>query len=133
MAFIREISPEEATGPVREAYDGDLKTLGYIANYTKVFALRPEIRAAWGRPDPGGPLHHGAAALRAGHAGRRVTAPLQLLNARPWSRDAPEPDLHRRPARGDRARLSSGRPGAGRDRDDGVRAEDRRARLHRDR
>lgn len=48
MAFIREISPEEATGSVREAYDADLKALGYIANYTKVFALRPEIRAAWG-------------------------------------------------------------------------------------
>jgi alkylhydroperoxidase/carboxymuconolactone decarboxylase family protein YurZ len=48
MAFIREIPPEEATGPVREAYDADIKTLGYIANYTKVFALRPEIRAAWG-------------------------------------------------------------------------------------
>jgi len=48
MAFIREIPPEGATGPVREAYDADMKTLGYIANYTKVFALRPEIRAAWG-------------------------------------------------------------------------------------
>jgi len=48
MAFIREIQPEEATGPVREAYDADIKTLGYIANYTKVFALRPQIRAAWG-------------------------------------------------------------------------------------
>jgi hypothetical protein len=48
MAFIREIPPEEATGPVREAYDADMKALGYIANYTKVFALRPEIRAAWG-------------------------------------------------------------------------------------
>lgn len=48
MAFIREIPLEEATGPVREAYDADMKTLGYIANYTKVFALRPEIRAAWG-------------------------------------------------------------------------------------
>jgi hypothetical protein len=29
MAFIREIPPEEATGPVREAYDADMKTLGY--------------------------------------------------------------------------------------------------------
>ena len=48
MAFIREIPLEEASGPLREAYDSDLKTLGYIANYTKVFALRPEIRAAWG-------------------------------------------------------------------------------------
>ena len=48
MAFIREIPFEEATGQVREAYDVDLKALGYIANYTKVLALRPEIRVAWG-------------------------------------------------------------------------------------
>jgi len=48
MAFIREIPLEEASGPLREAYESDLKTLGYIANYTKVFALRPEIGAAWG-------------------------------------------------------------------------------------
>lgn len=48
MAFIEEIPFAKATGPVREAYDSDLKTLGYVANYTKVFALRPEIRAAWG-------------------------------------------------------------------------------------
>ncbi len=48
MAFIREIPLEEATGQVREAYNSDLKALGYIANYTKVFALRPEVRAAWG-------------------------------------------------------------------------------------
>ena len=48
MAFIREIPLEEASGPLREADESDLKTLGYIANYTKVFALRPEIRAAWG-------------------------------------------------------------------------------------
>ena len=33
---------------MREAYESDLKTLGYIANYTKVFALRPQVRAAWG-------------------------------------------------------------------------------------
>jgi alkylhydroperoxidase/carboxymuconolactone decarboxylase family protein YurZ len=48
MAFIREIPVEEAIGEVREAYESDLKALGYVANYTKVFALRPEVRAAWG-------------------------------------------------------------------------------------
>jgi alkylhydroperoxidase/carboxymuconolactone decarboxylase family protein YurZ len=48
MSFINEIPLEQATGAMREAYEGDLKTLGYIANYTKVFALRPQVRAAWG-------------------------------------------------------------------------------------
>jgi len=48
MAFIKEIPLEEAAGELREAYESDLKTLGYIANYTKVFALRPKVRAAWG-------------------------------------------------------------------------------------
>ena len=48
MAFIKEIPLEEATGELREAYESDLKTLGYVANYTKVLALRPKVRAAWG-------------------------------------------------------------------------------------
>jgi hypothetical protein len=48
MSFINEIPLEQATGAVRDAYESDLKALGYIANYTKVFALRPQVRAAWG-------------------------------------------------------------------------------------
>jgi len=48
MAFINEIPLEEATGELREAYESDLKTLGYVANYTKVLALRPKVWAAWG-------------------------------------------------------------------------------------
>ena len=48
MAFIRDVPLEEASGEVREAYQSDLKALGYVANYTKVFALRPAVRAAWG-------------------------------------------------------------------------------------
>ena len=49
MSFIDEIPLEQGTGAVREAYDADLKVLGYVANYTKVFALRPQVRAAWGQ------------------------------------------------------------------------------------
>src|SRR5262245_51132202 len=49
MAFIREIPPEEATGEVRALYDLDLSSLGYVANYSKVFAHRPEVYVAWGR------------------------------------------------------------------------------------
>ena len=48
MAFIKEIPLDQASGELREAYEIDLKTLGYVANYTKVFALRPKVRAAWG-------------------------------------------------------------------------------------
>jgi alkylhydroperoxidase/carboxymuconolactone decarboxylase family protein YurZ len=48
MSFIDEVPLEQATGAMREAYESDLKTLGYIANYTKVFAQRPQVRAAWG-------------------------------------------------------------------------------------
>jgi AhpD family alkylhydroperoxidase len=49
MAYIREIQPDEATGEVRALYDRDRETLGYVANYTKVFAHRPEVYTAWGR------------------------------------------------------------------------------------
>jgi len=48
MAFIKEIPLEEATGELKEAYESDLKALGYVANYTKVLALRPKVRVAWG-------------------------------------------------------------------------------------
>ena len=48
MAFIKEIPLEEATGELKEAYESDLKALGYVANYTKVLAIRPKVRAAWG-------------------------------------------------------------------------------------
>lgn len=48
MAFIKEIPLEEATGELREAYESDLQALGYVANYTKVFGLKPKVRAAWG-------------------------------------------------------------------------------------
>ena len=49
MAFIREIPPEEATGEVRALYDQDREALGYVPNYTKVFAHRPEVYVAWAR------------------------------------------------------------------------------------
>ena len=47
MAFIREIPLEEAAGDVRALYDLDLKSLGYVANYSKVSAHRPEVYVAW--------------------------------------------------------------------------------------
>jgi len=47
MAFIRTIPPEEAEGKLKEIYDGDLKTLGYVASGTMTLSLRPEVYAAW--------------------------------------------------------------------------------------
>ncbi len=47
MEFIRGIPLEAATGKVRKLYEDDMRTLGYVANSTKVFALRPEVHAAW--------------------------------------------------------------------------------------
>ena len=47
MAFIRTIPENEAAMAVREMYDTELGSRGYILNYTKVFSHRPEIMAAW--------------------------------------------------------------------------------------
>ncbi|WP_448628085.1 carboxymuconolactone decarboxylase family protein [Geodermatophilus sp. URMC 64] len=38
---------EDDGGPVSAAYDRDRATLGYVANYTKVFAHRPAVYEAW--------------------------------------------------------------------------------------
>lgn len=47
MAFIHTIPEEEATAMAKELYEHDLKHDGYVANYTKVLSLRPEVMAAW--------------------------------------------------------------------------------------
>jgi len=41
--FIK-ITPEaEAEGKLREIYEGDRKSLGYVPNHAKVFSLRPDV------------------------------------------------------------------------------------------
>ena len=46
MSWIR--TPDESgDAAVAAAYDRDRATLGYVANYTKVFAHRPDVLAAW--------------------------------------------------------------------------------------
>ena len=47
MSFIRTIPAEEATDKLQAIYADDLKTLGYVANYTKAMSLRPDVIAAW--------------------------------------------------------------------------------------
>src|SRR5437868_15230220 len=47
MPFIETISPEAADGAARELTDGDAAAMGYLPNYTRLFAQRPEVYAAW--------------------------------------------------------------------------------------
>jgi uncharacterized peroxidase-related enzyme len=45
--FIQTTSESEAEGKLREIYEGDRKSLGYVPNHARVFSLRPEVLAAW--------------------------------------------------------------------------------------
>jgi uncharacterized peroxidase-related enzyme len=45
--FIQTISEEEAEGKLREIYEADRKSLGYIPDHAKVFSLRPDVLEAW--------------------------------------------------------------------------------------
>ena len=47
IMFIETIAETEAEGKLREIYDGDQKSLGYVPNHAKVFSLRPEVLEAW--------------------------------------------------------------------------------------
>jgi uncharacterized peroxidase-related enzyme len=45
--FIQTTQEAEAEGKLREIYDGDRKSLGYVPNHARVFSLRPEVLEAW--------------------------------------------------------------------------------------
>jgi uncharacterized peroxidase-related enzyme len=45
--FVQTVSETEAEGKVREVYDGDRETFGYVPNHAKVFSLRPDVLTAW--------------------------------------------------------------------------------------
>jgi uncharacterized peroxidase-related enzyme len=47
MSWIATPEAVPADGAVAAAYDRDRAGLGYVANYTKVFAHRPEVLEAW--------------------------------------------------------------------------------------
>jgi uncharacterized peroxidase-related enzyme len=47
LMFIQTTSEEEADGKLREIYEGDRKSLGYVPNHAKVFSLRPEVLETW--------------------------------------------------------------------------------------
>jgi uncharacterized peroxidase-related enzyme len=47
MSWIAEPTEDGAAADAAAAYDRDRATLGYVANYTKVFAHRPAVLEAW--------------------------------------------------------------------------------------
>ncbi len=47
MRYLETVSDENATGKLRELYDADLASQGYISNHTQALSLRPEVIAAW--------------------------------------------------------------------------------------
>jgi uncharacterized peroxidase-related enzyme len=47
MAYIRTIPPEEAEGTLKEIYDKELSSQGFIANGTVTFSLHPDVFLAW--------------------------------------------------------------------------------------
>lgn len=47
MTFIRTVPPEEASGTLREIYQYEVETCGYVPNYSSAFSLRPDTYAAY--------------------------------------------------------------------------------------
>jgi uncharacterized peroxidase-related enzyme len=47
MSWIRTPPEDGAAGDVAAVYTRDRETLGYVANYTRVFANRPAVLEAW--------------------------------------------------------------------------------------
>jgi uncharacterized peroxidase-related enzyme len=47
MAFIELVADDDARGEVADFFDADRRRLGYVANYTRAFAHRPAVYAAW--------------------------------------------------------------------------------------
>jgi len=47
MAFISTIPESEAVGEVKEMYDSEKATRGYVPNFAKVFCHQPKVMKAW--------------------------------------------------------------------------------------
>lgn len=45
--FIETVSEAEAKGDLREVYEGDQETFGFVPDHAKVFSLRPDVLKAW--------------------------------------------------------------------------------------
>jgi uncharacterized peroxidase-related enzyme len=57
MTFIETATEDTAAGTVAQLYAADVADQGYVANYTRVFALRPEVLAGWAQLN--GAIKHG--------------------------------------------------------------------------
>jgi uncharacterized peroxidase-related enzyme len=49
MSYLDTPAEMQADGEVGRLYDADRIHYGYVTNFTKVFALRPEVYDAWGQ------------------------------------------------------------------------------------
>lgn len=47
MAFIDTVTEESASGKAAEVFETDRARLGYVPNYTRLFAHRPAVYTAW--------------------------------------------------------------------------------------
>jgi len=47
LMFIQTTPEAEAEGKLREIYEGDRKSLGYVPDHARVFSLRPEVLEGW--------------------------------------------------------------------------------------
>lgn len=47
MWYIPPVADDDAEGLVRELYDQDLKTDGYVSNKTRAWSNRPELAVPW--------------------------------------------------------------------------------------
>jgi hypothetical protein len=45
--FIKTVPDSEATEKLREFYDEDIKSSGFVSNTTRSFSLRPEAWEGW--------------------------------------------------------------------------------------
>ena len=57
MTFIETATEGTAAGTVDPLYAADVADQGYVANYTRVFAPRPEVLAGWAQLN--GAIKHG--------------------------------------------------------------------------
>ena len=47
MSFIKTISESESTGEVKDMYENERTTRGYVPNFAKIFCHRPKVMKAW--------------------------------------------------------------------------------------
>ena len=47
MAFIETVSEDQATGAVADLYRDEQQRFGFLPNFSKAFAARPEVYRAW--------------------------------------------------------------------------------------